>query len=128
MTRPICPKNKAFLVKLCKFSRFSNRQCWQVCNLRSKKVVGNVDKFVSLLHYCLEYASTDQVDGQTITHVSCVREVWSSILYRTNLTQNSKRFAVASTLTQVAVLPWRYDAQMRSWAPLTRSTLRRNRA
>jgi len=31
---------------------------------------------------------------------------------RPNLTQRSKRFATASTFTQVAMLPWRYDAEM----------------
>jgi len=31
---------------------------------------------------------------------------------RPNLTQRCKRFATASTSTQVAVLPWRYDAEM----------------
>jgi len=29
-----------------------------------------------------------------------------------NLTQRCKRFATASTSTQVAVLPWRYDEKM----------------
>jgi len=31
---------------------------------------------------------------------------------RPNLTQRCKRFATALTSTQVAVLPWRYDAEM----------------
>jgi len=31
---------------------------------------------------------------------------------RPNLTQRCNRFATASTSTQVAVLPWRYDAEM----------------
>jgi len=31
-----------------------------------------------------------------------------------NLTQHCKRFATASTSTNVAVLPWRYDAEMGS--------------
>jgi len=37
--------------------------------------------------------------------------------------QPCKRFATASISTQVAVLPWRYNAR---WAPKTRYTLRRN--
>jgi len=31
---------------------------------------------------------------------------------RLNLTQRCKRFATASTSTQITVLPWRYDAEM----------------
>jgi len=31
---------------------------------------------------------------------------------RSNLTQRCKRFATDSTSTQLAVLPWRYDAEM----------------
>jgi len=31
---------------------------------------------------------------------------------RPNITQRCKRFSTASTSTQVAVLPWRYDAEM----------------
>jgi len=42
-----------------------------------------------------------------------VREVESSFPKgRPNLTQRCKRFATTSTSTQVAVLPWRYDAEM----------------
>jgi len=46
--------------------------------------------------------------------------------------QRFKWFATASKSTQVAVLPWRYDAELgamtRSWAPQIRYTLRRNTA
>jgi len=41
-----------------------------------------------------------------------VREVWSSNPERLNLTQRYKQFTTASTATQVAVLPWCYDAEM----------------
>jgi len=33
-------------------------------------------------------------------------------LSRPNNTQHCKRFATTSTSTQVAVLPWHYDAEM----------------
>jgi len=50
---------------------------------------------------------------ERITPVPRVREVESSFAKaRPNLTQRYKRFATASTSTQVAVLPWRYDAEM----------------
>jgi len=47
------------------------------------------------------------------TRVPRVLEVESSFLKgRPNLTQRCKRVATASTSTKVAVLPWRYDAEM----------------
>jgi len=50
---------------------------------------------------------------ERLTRVPRVREVESSFFKdRPNLTQRCKRFATASTSTQVAVLPWRYDADM----------------
>jgi len=51
------------------------------------------------------------MDGP-LTRVPPVWEVWSSISGRPNLTQRCKRSATASKSTQVAVLPWRYDAKM----------------
>jgi len=45
--------------------------------------------------------------------VTRVREVESSFPKgRSNLSQRCKRFAIASTSPQVAVFPWRYDADM----------------
>jgi len=42
-----------------------------------------------------------------------VREVKSSFPKdQPNLTQSCKQFATASTYMQVALLPWRYDAEM----------------
>jgi len=41
-----------------------------------------------------------------------VREVWSSNSGPAKSTQRCKRCATASTSIQVAVLPWRYDAEM----------------
>jgi len=62
--------------------------------------------------------------SERLTRIPRVREVESSNPKgRRNLTQRCKRFATASTFTQVAVLPWRYD---RRWALQTRYTLRRN--
>jgi len=70
---------------------------------------------------------TDHLDGRTVN--SRAQEVESSNPKgRPNLTQRCRRFATASTSTQVAVLPWRYDAEMGSWAPKTNYTLRRNTA
>jgi len=47
------------------------------------------------------------------TRVLRVREVASSNLKdRPNLTQRRKRFAIASTSTQVALFPWYYDTEM----------------
>jgi len=61
-----------------------------------------------------------------LTCVPRVRKVESSFPKdRPNLTQHCKRFAIASTSTQVAVLPWRYDAEM---GISTCYTLRRNTA
>jgi len=51
--------------------------------------------------------------AEPLTRVPRVREVESSNPKgRPNLTQHCKRFATASTFTQVAVLPWRYDGEM----------------
>jgi len=48
-----------------------------------------------------------------LMRVPRVREVESSFPKgRPNLTQRCKRFATDSTSTHVAVLPWRYDAEM----------------
>jgi len=64
---------------------------------------------------------------ERLTRVPRVREVESSFPKgRPNLAQRCKRFATASTSTQVAVLPFRYVTQR--WAPPTRYTLRRNPA
>jgi len=51
---------------------------------------------------------------EQLTRVPRVHKVWSSNPKgRPNLTQRCKRFAIALTSTrQVAVLPWRYDAEM----------------
>jgi len=50
--------------------------------------------------------------GRTVNARACTggREFESQS--RSNLTQRCKRFATASTTTQAAVLPWRYDAKM----------------
>jgi len=46
------------------------------------------------------------------SRVPRMREVQSSFPKgQPNLTQRCKRFTIASTSTQVAVLPWRYDAE-----------------
>jgi len=63
--------------------------------------------------------------AERLTRVPRVREIWTQIPDRPNLTQRCKRFVTASTYTQVAVLPWRYDAER---APQTRYTLQRNTA
>jgi len=39
---------------------------------------------------------------------------------RQNLTQGCQRFAIASTSTQVIVLPWRYDEEMGTASGVTR--------
>jgi len=48
--------------------------------------------------------------------LTCVPRVWevesSFPNGRPNFKQRCKRFATASTSTQVVVLPWRYDAEM----------------
>jgi len=50
-----------------------------------------------------------------------VREVESSNPKdRPDLTQSCKRFATASTYKKVAVLPWRYDAEMGTANSVTR--------
>jgi len=59
---------------------------------------------------------------ERLTRLPPVREVWSLIPDRSNLTQRCKRFATASTYTQVGVL---LGAMTRSWAPQTRYTLQR---
>jgi len=50
--------------------------------------------------------------AKQLTRVPRVRELESSFPKDrwSNLTQRCKRFATASTYTQVAALPWRYDA------------------
>jgi len=51
--------------------------------------------------------------AEQLTREPCVREIESSNPKgRPNLTQRCKRFAIASTSTQVAMLPWRYDAEL----------------
>jgi len=48
--------------------------------------------------------------AKRLTLVPHVREV--RIQGRPNHTQRYKRFATASTSTKVAMLPWRYDAEL----------------
>jgi len=51
--------------------------------------------------------------AERLTSVPRVPEVESLIpKSRPNLAQRCKRFPTASTSTQVAVLPWRYDAEI----------------
>jgi len=51
--------------------------------------------------------------AKRFTRVPRVREVESSFPKgRPNFAQRCKGFATASTSTQVAVLPWRYDAEL----------------
>jgi len=55
----------------------------------------------------------DHRQAKRLTRVPRVRDFESSNPNgRPNLTQRCKRFATASTSAQVAVLPWRYDAEM----------------
>jgi len=55
----------------------------------------------------------NRFDGQRLTRLPRVQEVESlNPKARPNLTQRCKWFATASTSTQVAVLPWRYDAEL----------------
>jgi len=50
--------------------------------------------------------------AERLTCVPRMREVESSFTKgRPNFTRRCKRFVTASTSTQVAVLPWRYDAE-----------------
>jgi len=49
---------------------------------------------------------------EQLTRVPRVGRFGVQIPDRPNLTQRYKRFATASTSTQVAVLPWRYNAEM----------------
>jgi len=65
---------------------------------------------------------------ESLTRLPRVREAIVRISSRPYLTQRCKRFVTVSSSTQVAVLPWRHDAKMGSWAPQTRYTLRRNTA
>jgi len=50
--------------------------------------------------------------AERLTRVLRVREVIIRIPGRPNLSQRCKWFATASTSMQVAVVPWRYDAEM----------------
>jgi len=63
---------------------------------------------------------------ERLTRVPRVRKVDSlNLKGRPNLTQLCKRFATTSTSTQVAVLPWRYDAEMGKANSLHPSTMKR---
>jgi len=62
---------------------------------------------------CYSIFSLNYESNRILTHVFRVRKVESlNPKGWPNLTQRCKRFAIASTSTQVAVLPWRYDAEM----------------
>jgi len=50
--------------------------------------------------------------AERLMRVPRVQEVLVKIPDWPNLTQRCKRFVTVSTFTQVAVLPWRYDAEM----------------
>jgi len=66
----------------------------------------DVNSFKSFLH--LTALMVEQ-----LTRMPREREVESlNPKSRSNLTQPCKQFVTASTSTQVAVLPWRYDAEM----------------
>jgi len=61
--------------------------------------------------------------AERLTRVPQVRKVESSFSKdRPRLTQRCQRFATASTSTQKAVLPWRYDAEMGTANSLHAST------
>jgi len=86
--------------------------------------------FVALFQRYFDYVvkSTSRLDGRTVhSSASCMVHHLSGfrILGCPNHTQRYKRFATASTLTQVVVLPWRYVKEL---APQSRYTLRRNMA
>jgi len=76
-----------------------------------------------MLHMSLFLLHSLNSNGVVPTHCCCNSRSEVQILDRSNLTQRWKRFATASTSTQVTVLPWRYDAEL---APQTRYTLWRN--
>jgi len=61
----------------------------------------------------LDFKRTTTSIAEWFTRMPLVWEVESSFPKgQPNLTQRYKQFATASTSTQVAVMPWSYDAEM----------------